>query len=130
MADLPTVNIGRDGTINGRLVPRPLSPDSVTATGATWGHTVAIEYYTAAWFSRLSRLRGVGVPGQADGVDFCGCGCIRVRGPKSGGDEDLAQLGDHVGSRGLGLGWVPGGTFAVGGEVVGVVAGGGVPIAS
>lgn len=46
-------------------------------------------------------------------MGFCGCGLVRVRYPKSGDDEDVAQLGDHVGSGGLGLADVPGGALAV-----------------
>lgn len=48
-------------------------------------------------------------------------------GPKSGGDKDAAELGEHVGGGGGGLGSVPGPAGAVLGDVGGLVAGGGVP---
>ena len=52
---------------------------------------------------------------------------VRTRCPKSGGDDDAAELGGHVGGRGLGLAGVPGGAGPVICHVGGVVAGGGVP---
>ena len=42
------------------------------------------------------------------------------------GDDHPAELGEHVGDRGLGLVTIPGGQPAGCGDVVGVVAGGGV----
>jgi hypothetical protein len=60
-------------------------------------------------------------------VDFFGCrpgGAIWL---KSGGDEDAAELGGHVGCGRLGFGLVPGGGGAAFVDVGGVVAGGGVP---
>src|SRR5262249_33566358 len=66
-------------------------------------------------------------PGQADGLDFCWGGLVGVSGSESGGDEDAAELGEHVGGGGVGLGAVPGSACAGGGDVVGVVACGGVP---
>src|SRR6266540_3860586 len=67
------------------------------------------------------------LPGQADGLDFCLGRLFGSSGSKSGGDEDAAELGEHVGGGGVGLGAVPGPVGAVGGDVVGLVAGGGVP---
>src|SRR6266511_3505764 len=67
------------------------------------------------------------LPGQPDGLDFFQGGVFGLSGPKSGGDEDAAELGEHVCGGGVGLGAVPGPAGAVGGDVVGVVAGGGVP---
>ena len=58
--------------------------------------------------ARLSRLCGEVFPGQPDGVDFCGCWLVRARWLKSGGDDDAAELGGHVGGGRLGLGCVPG----------------------
>jgi hypothetical protein len=60
-------------------------------------------------------------------MDFFGCWLVNVRCPKSGGDEDAAELGEHVCGRWLGLGGVPGCAGAVIGDVGGVVPGGGVP---
>ncbi len=59
-------------------------------------------------------------------MDFCGCGLVRARLLKSCGDQDAPELGDHVGGGWLGLGGVPGGVEAAGGDVAGVVARGGV----
>jgi len=56
-----------------------------------------------------------------------GCRLVRVRCPIFGGDEDAAELGEHVGGGRLGLGGVPGRAGAVIGDVGGVVPGGGVP---
>ena len=44
----------------------------------------------------------------AENADFLGCRPVRARWLKSGGDDDAAELGGHVGRRRLGLGGVPG----------------------
>ncbi len=55
-------------------------------------------------------------PGVLDGADFGVGGLERGAGRKLGGDDRAAELGGHVGERGLGLGRVPGrGLAAVGG---------------
>src|SRR6266498_5602822 len=46
---------------------------------------------------------------------------------KPGGDEEAAELDDHVEVGRFGLGGVPGGVPAAGGDVVGVLCGEGVP---
>jgi hypothetical protein len=60
-------------------------------------------------------------------VDFFACRLVTARWLKSGGDQDAAELGGHVGGRWLGLAVVPGGTGAAGLHVGGVVPRGGVP---
>lgn len=60
-------------------------------------------------------------------MDSFGCRLVMVRCPKSGGDEDTAELGEHVGGRWLGLRGVPGRAGAVIGDAGGVVPGSGVP---
>ena len=77
--------------------------------------------------ARLSRLCREFFPGQADDVDFFEGWLVRLRWPKSCGDEDPAELGGHVGGRWLGLGGVPGSAGAVIFDVGGVMPGGGVP---
>jgi hypothetical protein len=57
-------------------------------------------------------------------VDFCGFWLVSVNSLKSGGDDDAAEFGGHVGGGRLGLGGVPGGGQAAGLGVGGVVAGG------
>ena len=53
---------------------------------------------------------GCGVfPGQSEDAEFCGCWLVRARCLKSGGDDDAAEPGGHVGGGGLGLAGVPGG---------------------
>jgi hypothetical protein len=69
-----------------------------------------------ALITRLSRLCRCSVPGQADGADFLRCWLIMVRCPKSGGDEDAAELGCHVGGGRRGLRLVPGGAVAAVGD--------------
>jgi hypothetical protein len=55
-------------------------------------------------------------PGVLDGADFGVSGPERGVGRKSGGDDDAAELGSHVGEGGLGLRRVPGrGLAPVGG---------------
>ena len=81
----------------------------------------------ARQITRLSRLCGEACPGQADEVYFFACWLVGVRWAKTGGDDNAAELGGHVGGGGLGLGGVPGGTGAVTGHVGGVVPVGGVP---
>jgi hypothetical protein len=76
--------------------------------------------------ARLSRLRCCAVPGQPYGVDFCRGWLAGVNRPIFGGDEDAAELGEHVGGRRLGLGAIPGGAGPVLAGVGGVVPGGGV----
>ena len=74
------------------------------------------------------RRRGSCVfPGQPEDGDFLGCWLVRARCLKSGGDDDAAELGGHVGGGGLGLAGVPRGGRAAFVQVGGVVAGGGVP---
>ena len=63
--------------------------------------------------SRLSRLCGEVFPGQADDVDFLAGRLVRARYRKSRGDEDLAELGGHVGGRWPGLAVIPGSAGAV-----------------
>ncbi len=60
-------------------------------------------------------------------MDFCWGRLGGVKWPVFRGDEDPAELGDHVGGRWLGLGPVPGCAGAVLIDVGGVVPGGGVP---
>src|SRR5208282_4870956 len=79
------------------------------------------------YVTRLSRLCGEVFPGQTDDVDFFGCWLVGARCLKSCDDEDPAELGGHVGGRGLGLGGVPGSAGTVIFHVGWVVAGGGVP---
>ena len=55
--------------------------------------------------------RGV-FPGQPEEADFLGCWLVRARCLKSGGDDDAAELGGHVGGGGLGLAGVPRGERA------------------
>ncbi len=76
--------------------------------------------------SQVSLLCRWVLPGQPDGLEFCQGRLFGASEPKSGGDEDAAELGEHVGGGGVGLGAVPGPAGAVGGDVVGLVAGGGV----
>src|SRR5713101_2849102 len=71
---------------------------------AKWGLTVNLLN------TRLSWLRGEVFPGQAEDADFFGCWLVRARCLKSGGDDDAAELGGHVGGRRRCLGGVPGGT--------------------
>jgi cyclophilin family peptidyl-prolyl cis-trans isomerase len=78
-------------------------------------------------FSRLSWLCGEVFPGQAEDSDFFGGRLVRVRCLKSGGDDDAAEPGGHVGGRWLGLRRVPRGAGPVIGHVGGIVAGVGVP---
>ncbi len=84
-------------------------------------------------FGRSLDFRGLGreicgvFPGQADGMDFCGFWLISANSLKSGGDDDAAELGGHVGGGRLGLRGVPGRVEAAGPGVGRVVAGGGVP---
>src|SRR5689334_5083060 len=66
-------------------------------------------------------------PGQADGMDFCGFWLVSINSLKSGGDDDTAELGGHVGGGRLGLGGVPGGVQPAGLGISGVMARGGVP---
>ena len=46
-------------------------------------------------------------------MDFFGCRLVRARCPKFRGDEDAAELGEHVRCGRVGLGRVPGGAGAV-----------------
>src|SRR5260370_27584869 len=72
--------------------------------------------------TRLSRLCGGGFrvfPGQPYGVDFFACRLVTARWLKSGGDQDAAELGGHVGGGRLGLAGVPGGAGAAGVDVGG-----------
>ena len=77
--------------------------------------------------SRLSRLCCCAVPGQADGVDFCGCRLIRARWLIFGGDQDAAELADHVRGRWPALLVYQGARARWLVHVGGVVPGGGVP---
>src|SRR5512135_3323407 len=77
--------------------------------------------------TRLSSLCSEVFPGQAEDADFFGGRLVRARCLKSGGDDDAAELGAHVGGGRLGFAGVPGGAGPVFGHVGGVVAGGGVP---
>ncbi len=63
-------------------------------------------------------------PGQPEDGDFLGCWLVRARCLKSGGYDDAAELGGHVGGGGFGLAGVPGGGRAAFVQVGGVVAGG------
>src|SRR5271155_3584822 len=90
-------------------------------------HPVAVILIWVDLVTRLSSLCGEVFPGQAEEADFLGCWLVRARCLKSGGDDDAAELGGHVGGRRLGLAGVPGGAGPVIGDVGGVVAGGGVP---
>ena len=60
-------------------------------------------------------------------MDFVRGRLAGVNWPVFRGDEDAAELGDHVCGRWLCLGLVPGGAGPVRGHVGGVVPGGGVP---
>jgi UDP-glucose 4-epimerase len=108
--------------------PGELQRSAITACGAArdldWRPAIALRDGVAAvyhWMKanapdrpsrseapRLSQLCGYVFPGQPDGVDFSGCRLVRVRCPKSGGDEDAAELGEHVCGGRLCLGGVPG----------------------
>lgn len=54
-------------------------------------------YQGSGYSTRLSHLCGWGLPGQADGADFCGCQLVRARWPIFRGDDDAPELGGHVG---------------------------------
>jgi len=56
-----------------------------------------------------------------DRPDFVVCRSASGDGEKSSGDDHAAELGEHVGERGLGLGGVPGLAFAAVGGVAGLV---------
>jgi len=60
-------------------------------------------------------------------LNFLWGGWFAVGAVKLGGDDDASKLGVHVGDGGLGLGAVPGGVGAGVIQVMGLVAGGGVP---
>src|SRR5271156_1829491 len=60
-------------------------------------------------------------------MDFCGFWLVRLNWLKSGGDDDAAELGGHVGGGRLGLRRVPGSVYPAGLDVGGVVPGGCVP---
>src|SRR5881394_4224917 len=80
--------------------------------------------------TRLSQLCGGAFrvfPGQAQDADFFACQLVTARWLKSGGDQDTAELGGHVGGGRLGFGRVPGGAGAAAFNVGGVVPGDGVP---
>src|SRR6266851_360993 len=77
--------------------------------------------------SRLSRLCGCFLPGQADGVNFFAGYLVRTRCAKFRGDQYAAELAEHVGGRRLGLAAVPGSGSTVAVHIGGVVSGGGVP---
>jgi hypothetical protein len=66
-------------------------------------------------------------PGQPEDGDFLGCWLVGARCLKSGGDDDAAELGGHVGGGWLGLACVPRGGRASFVQVGGVVPGGGIP---
>jgi len=77
--------------------------------------------------TRFSWLCREVFPGQADHADFFRGWLVRARCPKSGGDDDTAELVGDVRRGGLGLAGVPGGAGPVICHIGGVVAGGGVP---
>jgi len=54
--------------------------------------TTVIIILLGASLTRLSRSCGVDVPGQEDGVDFCGCGLVGLSGPISGGDLECSRF--------------------------------------
>jgi hypothetical protein len=63
----------------------------------------APEITKAARTTRLSQLCCGVFPGQVGSVDFFACRPVTARWFKSGGDQDAAELGGHVGGGGLGL---------------------------
>jgi hypothetical protein len=67
------------------------------------------------------------VPGCQDGRDLFGFGVSWGTAGNAGGDQDPAELGEHVLEGGPGLGGVPGFGGAAGGDAGGVVAVAGVP---
>ena len=82
------------------------------------------SHFRTPLITRLSWLCGKVFPGQAEDADFFGCRLVGARCLKSGGDDDAAELGGHVGCGRLGFAGVPGGAGPVFGHVRGVVAGG------
>ncbi len=60
-------------------------------------------------------------------MDFLGGRLVGARDLIFGGDQYPAQLADHVGGGGVGLGGVSGGLVAVVGDVGGGVTDGGIP---
>ena len=77
--------------------------------------------------SRVSQLCGGCVPGCQDGFGLLWGGVCPGTLGNSGGDEDAAELGEHVLEGGFGLGVVPGLGVAAGGGAGVVVAVPGVP---
>src|SRR6266481_8870049 len=102
--------------------------NAVSGAGRATGWSIWTSRSSSTpWITRLSSLCGEVFPGQAEDVDFFGGRLVRARCLKSGGDDDAAELGAHVGGGRLGFAGVPGGAGPVFGHVGGVVAGGGVP---
>src|SRR3984957_1837877 len=76
---------------------------------------------------RVSQLCGCCVPCCQDGFGLLGCGVCAGTLGNAGGDQDAAELGEHVLEGGFGLGVVPGLGVAAGGDAGPVVAVAGVP---
>ena len=113
--------LGPDGPAGGD----PALRRSYWATGEPGPNKIRITEVST--LPRLSHLCGWGLPGQADGADFCGCQLVSARQPEFRGDQDTPQLGGHAGGRWPGLGDIPGRACPVLIDVGGVVTGGGVP---
>src|SRR6266540_1534189 len=118
--DLPPTSAQARRACAGRSGFWWLPPGVLVAIGFLRGYSGVLRFRLGSQVSLLCRWV---LPGQADGLDFCQGRLFGPSGSKSGGDEDAAELGEHVGGGWVGLGAVPGPAGAVGGDVVGLVAG-------
>ncbi len=89
------------------------------AAGLRRVHPGALALHRA----RPSGLCGGDLPGRPEGVEFCRCRLSGVNGLVFDDDQDTADLAEHVGGGGVGLGGVLGCVLAVVGGGVGVKSG-------
>src|SRR5947209_13221409 len=90
--------------------------DEILGKSLSWNATSGSCW--PATVTRVSLLCRWVRPGQPDGLEFCLGWQLGLSEPKSGGDEDAAELGEHVRGGRVGLGAVRGPAGALFGHVL------------